>query len=183
MVDTTRSVLKTSTPVQAYRSVPGRTGTGTVLVHVLWYTVRCFGTCTADRTVSEKSILNAGTIVLVNRLDSVRLCTSTAVRPGMGALGLNMGPEGRNIAAHAPKDSTGGRLQCVGSPLRPQIARAGSVARGARWCGGAPDQLSFRQELAACTGSRSSCRCAHTRFKIGTYMAPQFPEHHNWMVD
>ena len=85
----------------------------------------------------------------------------------MGALGLNMGPEGRNIAAHAPKDSTGGRLQCVGSPLRPQIARAGSVARGARWCGGAPDQLSFLQELVACTGSPSSCRCAHTRSKSG----------------
>lgn len=122
--------------------------------------------CTAG-TVSEKSILNAGTIALVNRLDSVRLCTSTAVRPRMGALGLNMGPEGRNIAAHAPKDSTGGRLQCVGSPLRPQIARAGSVARGARWCGGAPDQLSFLQELVACTGSHSSCRCAHTRSKSG----------------
>ena len=141
-IDSTRSVLKTSkfisTPVQKCTSVPGRTGTGTVLVHVLWYTVRCFGTCVLQLTVSEKSILNAGTIALVNRLDSVRLCTSTAVRPGMGALGLNMGPEGRNIAAHAPKDSTGGRLQCVGSPLRPQIARAGSVARGARWCGGAP---------------------------------------------
>ena len=59
-------------------------------------------------TVSEKSILNAGTILLVNRLDSVRLCTSTAVRPGMGALGLNMGPEGRNIAAHAPKSMAAG---------------------------------------------------------------------------
>ena len=81
MVDTTRSVLKTSkfisTPVQKCTSVPGCTGTGTVLVHVLWYTVHPVLRYlrTADWTVSEKSILNAGTIqyLLVNRLDSVRL--------------------------------------------------------------------------------------------------------------
>ena len=172
LVDTTRSVLKTSkfisTPVQKCTSVPGCTGTGTVLVHVLWYTVHPVLRYlrTADWTVSEKSILNAGTIqyLLVNRLDSAGTPVGTA---GMGALGLNMDPEGRNIAAYAPKESTGGSLQCVSSPLRPRIARAGSVARGARWCGGAPDQLSFLLELVACTGSRSSRRCAHTPSKSG----------------
>ena len=35
----------------------------------------------------------------------------------MGALGLKMGPEGRNIAAHAPKDSTGGSWSPSGSPI------------------------------------------------------------------
>ena len=85
----------------------------------------------------------------------------------MGALDLNMDPEGRNIAEYTPNYGTGGSLQCVSCPLWPQVARAGSVARGARWCGGAPDQLSFLQELVACTGSHSSCRCAHTRSKSG----------------